>query len=502
MTETGRQHGFMRLTRSSRLFVGPFWLFLLAVLLGAAGCGSGEELEIAAIEPLTPRPTAAPEPAPAQPETPWTRVAWTRDVGAGTDVISFGDQLVLMGYDSRDGLGERVIQSQPASYAKPLITPSGGAVVYSLRAEDAVFVIEWGQRDPRRLADGFALAAWADPDTGEEWVYVGDDQAATDPPSYRSIYRYLLEDPRTHDLVWDAQPVSGDSFQLSVDGRYAGALFPWPHAGIADLSSGTWTAVGEGCWTAFAGDGNNLFWYFDGSHRNLTLIDTDTDRRWQVPINNAPGIDGFEVYHPRWTNDSRFLVMTGPYTVGQRANKIRGGGNQVEIWIGQFAADFSSVEKWRQITHNDAPDFYPDAWIDPRERTGTGTMIDRPDAPPSAQPNAADSRLVVEVRAKRDTVIPTPESIAPYRHGLLALEYDVLDVLEGSYNETTIVAAHWVIRDRAVLDTADRSASTTLRLTLELYDTHQELEGERLVMDTMDTNAFTLPLYYDVLSLP
>ncbi len=85
---------------------------------------------------------------------------------------------------------------------------------------------------------------------------------------------------------------------------------------------------------------------------------------------------------------------------------------------------------------------------------------------------------------------------------MLALEYDVLDVLKGSYDETTIVAAHWVIRDRAVLDTAERSASTTLRLTLELYDTHQELEGERLVMDTMDTNAFTLPLYYDVLSLP
>ena len=484
------------------------WPLLLALLLTIWSCDSREDPQIAAVvptntvsavEPAEPPPPASVRPAASQTDTPWTRVAWTRDVGDGTDVISFGDRLVLMVQDSRDGRGERVLVEPPSSYAKPLVTPSGAEVVYSIRGEGTVYAIRWDGSQRRRLADGFALAVWPDPHGGDEWVYVGDDEESTDPPSYHSIYRYRLADPSRRELVWNAQPVSGDGFQLSADGRHAGGLFPWPKAGVADLDAGTWEQLGDGCWTAFSVDGPNIFWYFDGAHRTLTLIDIESKQRWQVGINGAPGIDGFEVWHPRWTNDSRFFVMTGPYTVGQRDNKIRGGGNQVEIYLGEFSADFSAVERWRQITHNDAPDFYPDAWIDPREPGRPGRTTDRPDAQPSTRPNAADSRLVVDVRVGRDAVIPTPQSIAPYRNGLLALDYDVLEVIEGTYGEATLVAAHWVIRNRTVLDTAPRAAGATLRLTVELYDTHPELEGERLVMDT---KAFTLPLYYDVASLP
>ena len=435
-----------------------------------------------------------PPSAPA-PDAPWTRVAWTRDVGDGTDVISFGDHLILMAYDSRDGQGERVLVEPASSYAKPLVTPSGTEVVYSVRADGAVYAIRWDGSRTRRIATGFGLAVWSDPNDGTEWVYVGDDEEATDPPSYHSIYRYRLADPSQRELVWNAQPVSGDGFQVSADGRYAGGLFPWPKAGVADLSAGTWTHLGDGCWTAFSVDGPNVFWYFDGAHRNLTLVDMDSEQRWQVGINGAPGIDGFEVWHPRWTNDSRYFVMTGPYTVGRRANKIRGGGNQVEIYLGEFSDNFTSIRQWRQITHNDAPDFYPDAWV---QASDTNRPAVRPGFD-AAAPDAAETRLVVNATVRRDVELPTPESIAPYRHGLLALEYDVVEVHEGRYDESTLVVAHWVIRDRTVLDTATRVAGTTLRMTLERYDTHPELEGERLVMDT---NAFTLPLYYDVASLP
>jgi len=40
---------------------------------------------------------------------------------------------------------------------------------------------------------------------------------------------------------------------------------------------------------------------------------------------------------------------------------------------------------------------------------------------------------------------------------------------------------------------------STRRVTVERYDAHPDLEGERLVMDS---TAFTLPLYYDVASAP
>ena len=436
---------------------------------------------------------ATPDESPAE---PWTRVVWTRDLGDGTDYVSLGNQLVLMAYDSHDGQGERTLLKRRAGYAKPMITPSGAEVIYSLRARKTVHVIRWDGSKRRRIADGFALAVWADPETGDEWVYVGVDPSTGTNPSYPSIYRHRLGKQK-RELVWDTQPVSGNGFQLSADGRYAGGLFPWPHAGIADLVAGTWKELGEGCWTAIAQDGKNLCWYFDGLHRNLNLVDIDTDDRWQVGINGAPGINGFEVYHPRWTNSSRYLVTTGPYTVGRRDNKIRGGGKQVEVWLGRFSSDFSSVEHWRQITDNDFADFYPDAWVDPSHIA--------PEDPPgrpltlAASDTTASVRLVVDVRVRQDSPVPTPQSIAPYKHGLQALEYDVIEVLEGTYDESILVAAHWVILDEAVLDGAARPVASTHRLTVERYDTHPELEGQRLIMDS---NAFTLPLYYDVEGVP
>ena len=143
-------------------------------------------------------------------------------------------------------------------------------------------------------------------------------------------------------------------------------------------------------------------------------------------------------------------MTTGPYTVGRRDNKIRGGGNQVEVWLGRFSSDLSSVNHWRQITHNNVPDFYPDAWVDrshaaPEEEPASTMTRGVSDA-------TASARLIVDVRVRHDSTVPTPQLIAPYKHGLQALEYDVIEVIEGDYGESMLVVAHWVIRDGAVLE--------------------------------------------------
>ena len=445
---------------------------------------------------MPPEPEPVPDAALAEP-VPHLRVAWTRDVGAGTDVVSYGDQLVLMALDSEDGRGERVMLGEPASYAKPLITPDGDTIVFTIRQQGA-YAIDWDGEGLRRVADGFALDVWADPADGSTWVYVGGNERLTDPPQYPLVRRHRLDDPTVAEVVWDAQPVSGDSFQVSADGRTAAALLPWPTAGVIDLESGTWRKLGEGCWTAFSPGADPLFWYFDGAHRNLTVVDVDTDERWGVPINDDPIFGGYEVYHPRWTNDQRAIVLTGPYTVGSRANKIRGGGRQVEIHVGFFDETVTSVARWQQVTHNDAPDFYPDAWIEP----GTGpaphprsARTARPDAPADAGTDA--SPVVADVRVRQDVAPPTPESIAPYREGLLALEYDVVRVVEGELDLPVIAVAHWVIRDARPVAGAVRRAGERLRLRLHPYDARPELEGKRLVFETAD---LTLPLFYDVAS--
>ena len=428
-----------------------------------------------------------------------TRAVWIRDLGDGTDVLGYGDRLVVMGFDTGDSLGERALVAIPGTYAKPLITPRGDRVVYTNRPEDSVRVVDWNGEHDRRLVDGFPLTVWIDPGTSVEWVYVGTDpQGGTGPESYAEIHRHQIDHPEIVELVWNKSAVSGDNFQLSRDGRLAGALNRWPAAGVLELPNGEWRKLGDGCWTALAGDDSHLLWYFDAQHRNVTMVDTDAeeDRRWTVNINNAPGIDGFEVYHPRWSNHPRFLTMTGPYAVGGGDDKIRGGGHGVEVHVGRFSPDHTRVDAWIQVTANDAPDFYPDVWIDPAADVPTSTPRDAvADAGRTLGPALPASPIVVDARVTADVPVPTPREIAPYRNGLLVLEYEVLDVIHGRYDETTLLAAHWIIRNATLLDTASRPAGSVVRMTLEPYAAHPELEGERLLMDS---NRFDLPLYYDL----
>jgi len=108
---------------------------------------------------------------------------------------------------------------------------------------------------------------------------------------------------------------------------------------------------------------------------------------------------------------------------------------------------------------------------------------------------APATRLVLDARLAEATQIPTPASISPYRRALVVNRYDSLKVIRGRYTEPQILAAHWIILDGRVLESARRQKATAYRLTLEPFDEHPELEGERLIMDSEE---FLLPLYYEV----
>jgi hypothetical protein len=267
-----------------------------------------------------------------------------------------------MGLDTDDGGGERVILGERRSYVKPLLTPRGNRIVFSRRLVPGpqVFIVDWDGTSLRTLADGFALDVWENPVDGSEWVYVGTGNRDGD---FATVTRFPIDAPDRREVVWNKSLVTIDTFQVSADGRRAGGLFPWPAAGVAELPNGPLTKLGEGCWTAIASVRGPLFWYFDGAHRNLTMVDVDTGARWMVNINDAPGFDGAEVYHPRWTNHPRFLVISGPYNQGG-VNQARTGGKQAEVYLGRFSADFSKVEAWARVTTNAGGDSYPDVWID------------------------------------------------------------------------------------------------------------------------------------------
>lgn len=445
-----------------------------------------------------------------------TRVVWVRDVKDGADPFAQGTDLRLMGFDSRDGRGERAILETPANYSKPFITPRGDRVVYTDRRREAVMIVDWDGTNQTMVVPGVAMAVWLDPSSGHEWLYVGTARTQDRAPSYHRIDRLRLDDWTVRELVWDQTPVSEDNFQLSVDGRFASGLFPWPDAGVATLPNGGRTVLGRGCWVSLSPDDRHLFWVFDGSHRNLTIFKYGTNQRWQLPINNAPGVDGYEVYHPRWANHSRFMAMTGPYTVGGGGNKIRGGGKNVSIYVGRFSEDFRSIEAWVRLTGDQWADFYPDVWIEsglqaalthaqntnakdgkavsgqvvPEESVGMSEMRETSD-------NDFTRLLEINARLVETSVVPTLEAIAPYDQALVANKYVVEEVLSGEYALREIMIAHWAIRDGKVLDTAKRAKGEMHHLVLAPYEDRPELEGERLAMDS---DEFMIPLYFDLQS--
>jgi hypothetical protein len=427
----------------------------------------------------------------------------------GTDPFAAGDNLALFGFDTEDGRGERAILAGRGSYVKPLFTPKGDRIVFSRRPTrpggPEVLIVNWDGSGSRTLARGFALATWANPADGREWVYVGTDAKPGQDYDFVTVTRIAIDDPHVRELVWNKSLVSGDTFQVSADGRYAGGLFPWPQAGVAELPNGNLRKLGDGCWTAMSTVRGPLMWYFDGSHRNLTLVDVRSDKRWVVNINTVPGFGNDEVYHPRWTNHPRFVAMSGPYNLGG-ANQVRSGGTQTEVYLGRFSPDYSKVEAWARVTSNAGGDSYPDVWVDRRKSPhqtapADGTLgpaaASAASAGPSTTASAGAGRLVVQARLTKAGTIPTPQSIAPYRQALVVNTYEILGIAEGSYQRPTILVAQWAIRDRQVLAGAHKTTGSVHRLTLERYDAHPELEGERLISAG---DAPELPLYYEVSS--
>ncbi|MEW6322265.1 MAG: hypothetical protein AB1635_14395 [Acidobacteriota bacterium] len=420
-----------------------------------------------------------------------TRVVWVQH--DGTDPYALGDRLVLMGFDTDDGKGERVIRAERGSYVKPLLTPRGNRIVYSTHPDlpdPAIYILNFDGSGHRRLEAGFALAVWQDPVDGGEWLYIGTEHRQY---AYGTVTRVRLDDPSRRNVVWRNGRVTFDTFQLSPDGRLAGGLFPWPDAGVADLGAGTWHRLGEGCWTALHDPGAPLFWYFDGAHRNLLMVDVTRDRRWTVPINRAPGFDNPEVYHPRWTPHPRFMTISGPYDQGG-ANQVRSGGAQSEIWLGRFSDDFTRIEAWARVTRNAAGDSYPDVWIDraasPYPMRASGRL-----GPATRDEDAPVGRLVVEARLASVGAIPSPESIAPYRHALVVNGYDVDRIVEGAFDGGRLWVAQWAIRDARILPATPTQVGQVYRLVVERYDAHPELEGERLIQGP---EVPAVPIYYEV----
>lgn len=425
-----------------------------------------------------------------------TRLVWTSQTsGDGRDVMARGTELTLMGLDTDDRRGIRPLLPQQGSYGKPMLSPRGNRVVFTDWSTHTIQAVTWDGTSLATLAtNATAVAVWLDPAQNTEWVYALATDALKDRDAGRPLFRFALDTPSRRETVWEETDITLDNIMLSRDGRTLGALFPWPHAGLANLDTKTWSILGRGCWPSLSPDDARLLWIFDGAHRNVVMHTPDNAHSWTVNINNAPGIDGYEVYHPRWANHVRFLAMTGPYKSGAGDNLIRAGGPGVEIHLGRFSPDLRSVEAWLPITSNTVADFYPDVWINPAANLPGASSNIFANATPPTTPQPTSQRILLDARLTTLTPTPSAAAIAPYRNALVVHHYEVLNVITGHLESTTVRVAHWGLRNAQPLPFTTRRGDTR-RLTLEPFDLHPELEGERLIMGTAPQ---TSPLYYDM----
>jgi hypothetical protein len=291
-----------------------------------------------------------------------TRAVWAAD-DTNADTFAHSADLRLMGYDSRDGRGARVILEGPSNFTVPLLTPDGKRVVFSNQWDNSVSVVNFDGTGVQKLAEGIVTDVWEDPGTGRVWVYAQRD--ARDRMS--AIYRFPLDDPSIQETVWSSSPVQVvpvGGFQVSKDGTRAAGLFPWPNAGLADLPDVAWRKLRDGCWPSIAPDNSHMQWILDGSHKNLRLTRPGGEKSARMPIADAPGIGGKKTYHPRWTNHVRYMVMTGPYSLGKPGGDLAKGGPQVEIHLGKFNKSFDAIEDWLQLTDHPHAAYFPDVWIE------------------------------------------------------------------------------------------------------------------------------------------
>ncbi len=338
------------------------------------------------------------------------RITWIQDTADGSDYLAHGTNLQLMVMDSDDGRGEHAIIPPGRNITKPMFTVDGERIVFSDRLRGTMHIVNRDGTDLETVGPGFALLTWRDPESGVEWLYFAEGWVDGDQllSTHGSISRRALPEPGRrsrwplsrirHKLraqaVWKQTHVSEDSFQLSADGRYASAVFPWPEVGVLDMQTARWRRIGRGCWAALAPDNSYRLWILDGPHRNLTLFDTLSGESWAVKLNELPGTGRYEVYHPRWSNHPRILAVSGPYKVGEGAYRLPGGGAEVEIHVGRFSEDFQSIEHWVRATYNNHANFYPDIWVEP-DPAGPASAPALP--PPTSRPAGwplSDDRLL------------------------------------------------------------------------------------------------------------
>jgi hypothetical protein len=372
-----------------------------------------------------------------------TRLVWMQAAEKGAADI-YMPVFRLMGFDSRDGRGQRVILDEVRNYFMPMLTSDGRRVVFSDRVDGYVYVVGFDGKGLRKVCEGMALEVWRDRHADIEYVFVQRGPKIGRRFVENPVYRVDLDSPKDTTLIWDRTPVVFNNFQFSADGRRVAIEAPWPRCISADPTTGEWKVFGRGCYPSIAPDNSYITWHMDGLHRNIYMSTPSGRTWWKVPLNTVPGFEGRKIHQPRWSNHVHYICLAGPHP-------DKGWGNpagpedfqEIEIYIGRFSRDFRRIEAWAQVSHTDRHSVFPDLWIE-RGQRAEAAEIDEPPPPRVAGthrtwPGATNGLVFLWEHALADNQFEDPDTgeIVSSRvepHGKATYgRFHTMDVAEGSF---------------------------------------------------------------------
>ncbi len=383
-----------------------------------------------------------------------TRVVWLQDAGETAAVDSERPTLRLMVLDTEDGKGERALLPTLARYGKPLITADGTRVLYGDRGDNTVYIVNWDGTGHRPVVkNAYFEDVWTDPRDGVEWIYARVTEKRGD-KEIPVIRRFRLDKPEVSELIWDKMPIH--MFTVAGDGRAASGGGDGGNSpqGMLTLPNGTFTARAGGCWPSIAPDASHRMWVFTGNHRSAHMF-FPTNRTGNaygetVLFHPVPGlklVGQEEVHRIRWSNDVRFLVVSGPFVEWAYRAEVKIPNHvaeKIEVYVGKFSDDLKTVERWVPVTANKRGDYWADVWVKPTPealkalRDSVVASSSQPDEPASAAPDQKGMVYAWETGAAGNQIADEKtgairQCIGQFRDAARYARYHVMDLAGGAF---------------------------------------------------------------------
>lgn len=276
-----------------------------------------------------------------------TRVVWQQ----GGHYYDGGGK--VLGYDSQTDNTHTICPEQ--SYRKPILCSGGNRLVVS--SDDwKVYVIDFAGGSKQFLTNGFCSDVWVHPQTGQEWIFVRNNNA---------VKRHLLGNPSqsVHLYSGSAGHPAVDWWSVSADGTSGADFLPWADgfhianaAGLNDQSPSPKKITG-GCWASHSCDNSYYWFHLDGNHSYIKTFRLD-EYKHRVLVNApAPSNHNAQIYHPRFASKGgRYMTCSAGYDGNSSSS-------YAEICLGKFNNSYSGFDGWVKVTSNNVFDNNGDAWV-------------------------------------------------------------------------------------------------------------------------------------------